>query len=98
MKFFEHFALITDGIATKRLWDATDGFFYDLLVAADGQRIALRVKSLVGVIPVFAAVSLADERRSRARGCTSGLPTSWSAGASTKQTSTDWVHHSDPRD
>ncbi|MET0740542.1 MAG: glucosidase [Candidatus Nanopelagicales bacterium] len=60
-KFFEHFAMITDAIADNHLWDASDGFFYDQLVTADGQRIPLRVKSLVGVIPVLAAVSIANE-------------------------------------
>ncbi len=57
-KFFEHFVMITEGINDNGLWDAADGFFYDHLVEADGSRTPLRVKSLVGVIPVLAAVQV----------------------------------------
>ncbi len=57
-KFFEHFVMITDGINASGLWDTTDGFFYDQLVEPDGSRTPLRVKSLVGVIPVLAAIAV----------------------------------------
>ncbi len=55
LKFLEHFAGITDGMSDSGMWDPADGFFYDQLVLPDGQRIPLRVKSVVGVIPVLAA-------------------------------------------
>jgi hypothetical protein len=58
-KFLEHFAMITDGIAVGDLWDPADGFFYDQLLTPDGNRVPLRVKSVVGVIPVLAAVAVA---------------------------------------
>lgn len=39
------------------LWDAHDGFFYDVLRLADGKTIPLKVRSLVGLIPLFATVA-----------------------------------------
>jgi hypothetical protein len=55
-KFFEHFVAITDamnGIGGMGLWDKQDGFYYDVL-NADGTTMPLRVRSIVGVIPLFA--------------------------------------------
>ncbi|MGH3778819.1 MAG: MGH1-like glycoside hydrolase domain-containing protein [Pseudonocardiaceae bacterium] len=56
-KFFEHFALIASA-AHGGLWDPTDGFFYDVLSAADGRRIPLRVRSMVGLLPLCATTTL----------------------------------------
>jgi hypothetical protein len=56
-KFFEHFVAIADAINTlggTGLWDETDGFYYDQL-DLDGTRFPLRVRSLVGAVPLFAA-------------------------------------------
>ncbi len=55
LKFLEHYAAITDGMAAVDMWDPVDGFFYDQLVRPDGSRLPLRVTSVVGVIPVLAA-------------------------------------------
>ncbi len=69
-KFFEHFAAITDGVADNGLWDPADGFFYDQLVRPDGAVFPLRVKSVVGLIPVLAALDVAESStvsRSRLR-------------------------------
>ena len=62
-KFLEHFVDITDGMADSGMWDPADGFFYDQLVQPDGERIPLKVKSVVGVIPVLAAAFITGERR-----------------------------------
>jgi hypothetical protein len=56
-KFFEHFAYIASAMNDKGLWNEEDGFYYDLL-HLDGQTIPLRVRSMVGLIPVFAATTL----------------------------------------
>jgi hypothetical protein len=56
-KFFEHFALIAS--AAQRLWDDQDGFFYDALQTVDGQRAVLRVRSVVGLLPLTATTTLA---------------------------------------
>jgi len=57
-KFFEHFALIAAAAYDQGLWDDTDGFFYDVLSTADGRRIPLRVRSLVGLLPLCATTTL----------------------------------------
>ncbi len=61
-KFFEHFVAITDAINTlggTGLWDETDGFYYDQL-HVDHTHMPLRIRSLVGVIPLF-AVEILEE-------------------------------------
>ena len=58
VKFFEHFVAIADAMNTlggEGLWDEEDGFYYDQL-HADGQHIPLKVRSMVGIIPLFAVV------------------------------------------
>jgi hypothetical protein len=56
LKFFEHFAAIA--AAMDELWDEADGFFYDRLRRADGSILPLRARSMVGLLPVFAAVNI----------------------------------------
>ena len=56
IKFFEHFALIA--AAMEGLWDEQDGFFYDRLRRPDGSAVTVRARSMVGLLPVFAAVGL----------------------------------------
>src|SRR5206468_511166 len=58
-KFFEHFVYIahaTHHVAgmDMSLWDETDGFYYDVLALPDGRRERLKVRSLVGLIPLYA--------------------------------------------
>ncbi|MBC7815805.1 MAG: glucosidase, partial [Planctomycetaceae bacterium] len=56
-KFFEHFVAIADAMNTlggSGLWDETDGFYYDQLRMGDhGQ--PMRIRSVVGIIPMFAS-------------------------------------------
>jgi hypothetical protein len=62
-KFFEHFVEITDAINTlggTGLWDEQDGFYYDQL-SLDGRTIPLKIRSLVGVIPLFAVEVLEED-------------------------------------
>ncbi len=56
-KFFEHFAYIASAIHTQGLWDEDDGFYYDVLRSEDGVR-PLKVRSMVGLIPLFAVTTL----------------------------------------
>ena len=63
LKFFEHYIYI--GAAMKNmggrkysLWDEDDGFFYDVLRFPDGSFNKFRVRSLVGIIPIYAAETL----------------------------------------
>jgi len=65
-KFFEHFVYICramhnvgeDGID---LWDPHDGFYYDVLHLPDGRHFPLKVRSMVGLIPLFAVETLESE-------------------------------------
>ena len=62
-KFFEHFVYIADAMNTiggTGLWDEEDGFYYDQMYV-DGRRIPLRVRSMVGLIPLFTVQVLSDE-------------------------------------
>ena len=63
LKFFEHYIYI--GSAMKHmggrkysLWDEDDGFFYDVLRFPDGRFEKFRVRSLVGIIPLYAVEHL----------------------------------------
>ncbi len=70
-KFFEHFVHIADAINTMGgdgLWDEADGFYYDALQLADGREVPLRLRSMVGIVPLFAVEALEDERLSRLPG------------------------------
>ena len=58
-KFFEHFALIAS--AAQRLWDDEDDFFYDALQTGDGARAVLRVRSVVGLLPLAATTTLGTQ-------------------------------------
>jgi hypothetical protein len=55
-KFFEHFLYIADAMnsANGGLWDEEDGFYYDRLRAPNGRMTTLKVRSMVGLIPLFA--------------------------------------------
>jgi hypothetical protein len=66
-KFFEHFLYIAaamndvgrQGVA---LWDPDDEFFYDVLRRADGRAVPLRIRSMVGLIPLFAVEVLSPDQ------------------------------------
>ncbi len=63
-KFFEHFLYICDAINHydgSGLWDEQDGFYYDRLRIVDGPATLLRVRSLVGLVPLFATDTLEQQ-------------------------------------
>ncbi len=58
-KFFEHFVYITQAMNNRgghgiTLWDEEDGFYYDVLHLPDGRHPFMKVRSMVGLIPLFA--------------------------------------------
>ncbi len=60
-KFFEHFLYISAAMGAEGgagLWDEQDSFFYDALRLPDGRTVPLRVRSVVGLIPLFAVHAL----------------------------------------
>jgi hypothetical protein len=66
VKFFEHFLYIAEAVSCNEgcdtgLWDDQDKFFYDVLHLPDGQRVPLRIRSVIGLIPLF-AVHVLEER------------------------------------
>jgi len=65
-KFFEHFVYICEamnnlGGENIELWDRQDGFFYDVLSLPNGERKPLKVRSMVGLIPLFGVETLDPE-------------------------------------
>jgi hypothetical protein len=68
-KFFEHFTYIatamngvgTDGVHGAGLWDEADGFYYDVLLRDDGETLPMRVRSVVGLVPVAAVRVISDD-------------------------------------
>jgi hypothetical protein len=64
-KFWEHFIYIADamnniGSENIGLWDEQDGFYYDVLHLPDGEHLPVRVRSAVGLIPLFAVETAED--------------------------------------
>jgi Glycosyl hydrolase family 63 C-terminal domain len=62
-KFFEHFLYIADALNNIAgegisLWDEEDQFFYDVLHMPDDSHVPLRVRSLVGFIPLLAVETI----------------------------------------
>jgi hypothetical protein len=62
-KFWEHFIYIAyamnhRGHDEMGLWDAQDGFFYDVLKFPDGGYFPVKIRSMVGLIPLFAVETL----------------------------------------
>ena len=71
IKFFEHFLYIAAamgniGMQGIDLWDNIDEFFYDVLCLPDGQSVPLKIRSMVGLIPLFAVEVLDEELLSKA--------------------------------
>ena len=65
-KFFEHFVHIAHamndvGIDGRSLWDDADGFYYDVLHLPNGEEHFLKIRSMVGLIPLFAVETLEPE-------------------------------------
>jgi len=65
-KFFEHFIYIAGAMSSlgsdkQGLWDETDGFYYDQIRMPDNSTQKMRVRSLVGLIPLFAAEVLDED-------------------------------------
>ena len=73
-KFWEHFLYIGHAMGHQGkdrnldLWDDEDGFFYDCLRLDDGRRLPLKIRSMVGLIPLFAVETLEPEMLERLPG------------------------------
>jgi hypothetical protein len=63
LKFFEHFLFIAEAMNNIAgegisLWNEEDEFFYDVLRLEHGENIPLRIRSMVGLIPLFAVTTI----------------------------------------
>jgi hypothetical protein len=65
-KFWEHFIYIANAMSHRGddgvgLWNEEDGFFYDVLRLPDGGQFPIKIRSMVGLIPLFAVETLEPE-------------------------------------
>jgi hypothetical protein len=65
-KFWEHFIYIADATSHRGqdgmgLWNQEDGFFYDVLKLPDDTHFPIKIRSMVGLIPLFAVETLEPE-------------------------------------
>jgi hypothetical protein len=70
LKFLEHFLWIASsmdqmGAHKDEMWDEGDGFFYDLLRLPDGNAMRLKVRSMVGLLPLCATTVIPAQVRDR---------------------------------
>jgi hypothetical protein len=70
LKFVQHFVWIAAAMGRigedqDELWDEEDGFFYDVLRLPDGQAMRLKVRSMVGLLPLCASAVIQPEMLSR---------------------------------
>lgn len=66
LKFFEHTiwiaaAMDRPGVHRDELWDEDDGFFYDVLRLPNGKSTRLKVRSMVGLLPMCSVVVFEDQ-------------------------------------
>ena len=65
-KFYQHFLHIADAITFTQkgsypLWDEEDGFYYDVFETGEGKYFPLKVRSMVGLVPLLAIITI-DEK------------------------------------
>jgi hypothetical protein len=68
-KFVEQFLWIgraMNGVGSDGMWDEDDGFYYDVLRLPDGRATRLKVRSIVGLLPICAVTVVEPEQRTRA--------------------------------
>ncbi len=71
-KFYEHFLYIANAmssdVAGPSLWDEETGFFYDALLIPGGKTVPLRIRSMVGLVPLFAVEILEYDKLDKTPG------------------------------
>ncbi|MGA8366749.1 MAG: MGH1-like glycoside hydrolase domain-containing protein [Candidatus Acidiferrales bacterium] len=65
-KFFEHFVFISQAMNNMGgsgigLWNEQDGFYYDVLNIGDSEHVPMKVRSMVGLVPLFAVQTFEPE-------------------------------------
>ena len=97
LKFFEHFMWIAApmdriGEHHDEMWDEEDGFFYDVLRLPDGEATRLKVRSMVGLLPLCAV----DRDRGESRQATTR--SSWSCSSAFRERHPELVSNVAPTD
>lgn len=64
-KFYEHFVIIGEALNEMGLWNEEDKFFYDLLSLNKSETLQLKIRSAVGLIPLFAVTVIEKEYRDK---------------------------------
>ena len=80
-KFSEHFMYIAAAInqrGSNGMWDEEDGFYYDLLVLPDGSTTRLKVRSVVGLLPLCATTVTEKWQRERVPRANAWIQERWS--------------------
>ena len=75
-KFIDHFLWIASGMNREGqdgMWDEEDGFYYDILILPDGSAKRLKVRSMVGLLPLCAATVIEDWQREKVPGAAKAL-------------------------
>jgi hypothetical protein len=75
-KFIEHFFYIASAMnrpGTDGMWDEEDGFYYDLLRLPDGSGTRLKVRSLVGLLPLCATTVIEKQQRELVPGAAAAI-------------------------
>ena len=101
MKFVEHFFYIAAGMnrpGQDGMWDEEDGFYYDLLRLPDGSATRLKVRSMVGLLPLCATTVIEKWQRERvpqrdglAPGTRcAGCPNSWRPSTPRARVTSGW--------
>jgi hypothetical protein len=76
LKFIEHFYFIAAAMnkpGADGMWDEDDGFYYDLLRLPDGSATRLKVRSMVGLLPLCAATMIEKRQREAVPGAMAAL-------------------------
>ena len=58
IKFYEHFTYIASAMLDHGLWDDLDGYYYDVVHLCEGDQWPVRVRSMIGVVPLLAVTTL----------------------------------------
>ncbi len=73
LKYFEQYHLIAESMNTNGLWDEEQNFFYDVLKYPDGNRLALKVRSLVGLASIFSVLYIPENKLTKLKQLAHGI-------------------------
>ena len=96
MKFAEHFiwiAVAMNQMGPGGMWDEEDGFYYDVLRLPDGSARRLKVRSMVGLLPLAATTVIEPWQRERVPRMMKSCVNAWTYARDTQQYSSNRVGH-----